>query len=44
MSIPAGLLMMTLVNIELILKNFLLIFNPKIELPKDPDITKSENN
>lgn len=44
MSIPVGLLMMTLVNIELILKNFLLIFNPKIELPKDPDLTKSENN
>ncbi len=43
MSIPVGLLMMTLVNIELILKNFLLIFNPKIELPKDPDQTKSEN-
>ena len=44
MSIPVGLLMMTLVNIELILKNFILIFNPKIELPKDPDLTKSENN
>ena len=44
MSIPVGLLMMTLVNIELILKNFLLIVNPKIELPKDPDLTKSENN
>ncbi len=44
MSIPVGLLMMTLVNIELILKNFLLIFNAKIELPKDPDLTKSENN
>ena len=44
MSIPVGLFMMTLVNIELILKNFLLIFNPNIELPIDPELPKSENN
>ena len=43
LSIPVGLFMMSLVNIELILKNFFLLFNPNIELPEDPDQPKSEN-
>jgi len=42
MSLPVGLGLMTLVNIELILKNFLLLLNPKLELPVDPDQPKTE--
>ena len=37
MSLPVGLGLMSLVNIELIVKNFLLLLNPKLELPVDPD-------
>ena len=42
MSLPLGLGLMTLVNIELIVKNFLLLLNPKLELPVDPDQPKTE--
>jgi len=42
MSLPVGLGLMTLVNIELIVKNFLLLLNPKLELPVDPDQPKTE--
>ena len=42
MSLPVGLGLMTLVNIELIIKNFLLLLNPKLELPVDPDQPKTE--
>ena len=44
MSIPVGLCMMSLVNIELIAKNFIWLFNPNIELPIDVDQPKTENN
>ena len=42
MSLPVGLGLMTLVNIELILKNFFLLLNPKLELPVDSDQPKTE--
>ena len=44
MSIPVGLGMMLLVNIELIIKNFFLLWNPKIELPIDVDQPHKDKN
>ena len=41
MSLPVGLAMMTLVNVELIIKNFLWLWNPNLELPTDPDQPKT---
>jgi len=37
MSLPVGMAMITLVNVELIIKNFLWLWNPDLELPTDPD-------
>ena len=42
MSLPVGLALMTLVNVELIIKNFLRLWNPDLELPMDPDYPKTE--
>ena len=44
MSLPVGLAMMTLVNVELIVKNFLWLWNPDLELPTDPDQPKTDGN
>ena len=44
MSLPVGLAMMTLVNVELIIKNFLWLWNPDFELPTDPDQPKTDGN
>ena len=44
MSLPVGLALMTLVNVELIIKNFLRLWNPDLELPMDPDYPKTEEN
>ena len=44
MSLPVGLAMMTLVNVELIIKNFLWLWNPDLELPTDPDQPKTNGN
>ncbi len=44
MSLPVGLTLMTLVNIELIIKNLILLWNPKFEFPADPDEPKTEKN
>ena len=44
MSLPVGLALMTLVNVELIIKNFLRRWNPDLELPMDPDYPKTEEN
>ena len=44
MSLPVGLAMMTLVNVELIIKNFLWLWNPELELPTDPDQPKTDGN
>ena len=44
MSLPLGLAMMTLVNVELIIKNFLWLWNPDLELPTDPDQPKTDGN
>ena len=44
MSLPVGLAMMTLVNVELIIKNFLWLWNPDLELPTDPDQPKTAGN
>ena len=44
MSLPLGLAMMTLVNVELIIKNFIWLWNPDLELPKDPDQPKTNGN
>ena len=44
MSLPVGLAMMTLVNVELIIKNFLWLWNPDLELPTDPDQPKTDGN
>ena len=44
MSLPVGLAMMTLVNVELIIKNFLWLWNPDLELPTDPDKPKTDGN
>ena len=44
MSLPVGLAMMTLVNVELIIKNFLWLWNPARELPTDPDQPKTDGN
>ena len=41
LSLPVGLAMMTLVNVELIIKNFLWLWNPNLELPTDPDQPKT---
>ena len=42
MSLPVGLAIMTLVNVELIIKNFLWLWNPDLELPTDPDQPKTD--
>ena len=44
MSLPVGLAMMTLVNVELIIKNFLWLWNPDLELPTDPDQPKTDGD
>ena len=44
MSLPVGLAMMTLVNVELIIKNFLWLWNPNLELPIDPDQPKTDGS
>ena len=44
MSLPVGLTLMTLVNIELIVKNFIWLWNPNFEFPEDPDQPKTETN
>ena len=44
LSLPVGLAMMTLVNVELIIKNFLWLWNPDLELPTDPDQPKTDGN
>jgi hypothetical protein len=44
MSLPVGLAMMTLVNVELIIKNFLWLWNPNLELPIDPDQPKRDGS
>ena len=44
MSLPFGLALMTLVNIELIIKNFISFWNPNFEFPEDPDQPKTERN
>jgi len=44
MSLPVGLAMMTLVNVELIIKNFLWLWNPNLELPFDPDQPKTDGS
>ena len=44
MSLPVGFTMMTLVNIELIIKNFIWLWNPNFEFPEDPDQPKTERN
>ena len=44
MSLPVGLALLTLVNVELIIKNFLRLWNPDLELPMDPDYPKTEEN
>ena len=44
MSLPLGFTMMTLVNIELIIKNFIWLWNPNFEFPEDPDQPKTERN
>ena len=44
MSLPVGLALMTLVNVELIIKNFLRLWNPDLELPMDHDYPKTEEN
>ena len=44
MSLPVGLAIMTLVNVELIIKNFLWLWNPDLELPTDPDQPKTDGN
>ena len=44
MSLPVGLAMMTLVNVELIIKTFLWLWNPELELPTDPDQPKTDGN
>ena len=41
MSLPVGLTLMTLVNIELIIKNFIYLWNPNFEFPEDPDQPKT---
>ena len=40
MSLPVGMAMITLVNVELIIKNFLWLWNPDLELPTDSDQLK----
>ena len=37
MSLPVGIFLLILVNIELILRKFLLIFHSDIKLPEDLD-------
>ncbi|MDP7621821.1 MAG: TRAP transporter small permease subunit [SAR324 cluster bacterium] len=44
MSLPVGLAIMTLVNVELIIKNFLWLWNPDLELPTDPDQPKTDGD
>ena len=44
MSLPVGLTLMIFVNIELIVKNFIWLWNPNFEFPEDPDKPKTERN
>ena len=44
MSLPVGLTLMIFVNIELIVKNFIWLWNPNFEIPEDPDKPKTERN
>ena len=44
MSLPVGLAMMTLVNVELIIKNFLWLWNPDLEFPTDHDQPKTDGD
>ena len=44
MSLPVGLAMMTLVNVELIIKNYLWLWNHDLELPTDPAQPKTNGN
>jgi TRAP-type C4-dicarboxylate transport system, small permease component len=44
MSLPVGLTLMTLINIELIIKNFIWLWNPNFKIPEDPDQPKTEKN
>ena len=44
LSLPVGLGLMTLVNVELIIKQFYKIWDPERELPRDPDQPVSEDN
>ena len=44
MSLPVGLIMMSLVNVELIIKNFLWLWNPNLQLPIDPDQPKTNGS
>jgi len=44
MSIPVGIIMMSLVNVELIIKNFLWLWNPNLQLPIDPDQPKTNGS
>lgn len=44
MSLPVGLAIMTLVNVELIIKNFLWLWNPDLKLPTDPDQPITDGN
>ena len=42
MSLPVGLTLMTLINIELIIKNLIWLWNPDFKFTKDPDQPKTE--
>ena len=44
MSLPVGLTLMIFVNIELIVKNFIWLWNPNFEFPEDPYKPKTERN
>ena len=44
MSLPIGLAMMSLVNVELIIKNSLWLWNPNLQLPNDPDQPKTNGD
>ena len=44
MSLPAGLALMTLVNVELIIKYFLSLWSSDLELPEDLDQLNLEEN
>ena len=44
MSLHVGLAIMTLVNVELIIKNFLWLWNPDLEFPTDHDQPKTDGD